>query len=260
VLRAVNGAREQVERIDSGQQRPGDEQRPDPAFGKELFGKQTEKCGQERSANRRADIHQHHGNGEQQGQRTHGRGHAPLESLIDGSHGDEHPTTETGHEVFGAAEHDEQADQEGNEFVGEENNLRSSGGLIVFVPEPTVDHHGQIQRPAGALQADTYGLIGFEIHALREPIDNISDSLAVYFPQNIALENAGAVGRRIFPNGADYGSSRNFRNGDAVGCQAEEQVVGEEGISEDADGSNGHDLPRIVFFRHTSVVRGVARL
>jgi hypothetical protein len=78
--------------------------------------------------------------------------------------------------------------------------------------------------------------------------------LSIDLEEDVAHKQARAIGWCVLPNRSDYGSSGDSGDRDTIASQTEQQVVCEKGISDDADGGNGHDLPGISSFRHTSVV------
>ena len=107
-----------------------------------------------------------------------------------------------------------------------------------------MNDHFQINGLSGALHTNRDGLVRLEIHALREPVDLGPDVLPVDLGQQVAHKKSGAFCWRSPDRGHDHPPS-SARYIDSVPCQAEQDVVSEIKISNNADGGDCQDLPRI---------------
>src|ERR1700722_6252335 len=116
-------------------------------------------------------MHQHYRYSQYRWQRTHGSRQSVRERFVHRGHGHQYPSAYSRYQVLRPTEYNEKANHERDELVREENNLRGFRRAVELVPNSSVNDHLQSNGLFGAMHTNRDGLVAFEIHALRQPVD-----------------------------------------------------------------------------------------
>src|SRR5262249_9270109 len=154
------------------------------------------------------------------------------------------PSSKTADEIARTIEDDEKSDEQRNELAEEKNNFGEARGGRENGPCALLDCEGKIERLTVALEMQRHRLAGNEIHAQRQPIDHVTQALAVYCNEVIAdgdfrfFRSAAAI------NFVDHHMAiGGILHTEAGAPKSEQRVVGECDVAEDT-GDGAKNDPR----------------